>query len=201
MCPKDSVHFRCLHYGLNCNKSSSAGIRLLNNVHQRVLTNNRRIFTGTILNQRRDYYEILGVNKNASSAQIKRAYYQLAKKYHPDVNKNDPTAAKKFQSISEAYEVLCDANKRKQYDTWESTSEQMGGRTDTRSRSHEGFNQNWSYQSKVDPEELFKKAFGNTGYTINDFEKFAKSNFGFGKGPEKYTLKFDIFKISVVISK
>ncbi|KAK9752413.1 DnaJ domain [Popillia japonica] len=105
----------------------------------------------------RDYYEILGHNKNASSAQLKRAYYQLAKKYHPDVNKNDPTVAKKFQSISEAYKVLCDANKRKQYDTWESTSEQMGDKSDTRFPSHEGFNHNWSYQSKVDPEKLLKK--------------------------------------------
>lgn len=59
--------------------------------------------------QQRDYYEVLGVPRNASGKEIKKAYYQLAKKFHPDVNKNDPTAEKKFTEVSEAYEVrdLC----------------------------------------------------------------------------------------------
>ncbi|KAG7153477.1 DnaJ subfamily A member 3-like [Homarus americanus] len=54
----------------------------------------------------RDYYDILGVSRNASLKDIKKAYYQLAKKYHPDVNKNDPGSQKKFTEVSEAYEVL-----------------------------------------------------------------------------------------------
>lgn len=54
---------------------------------------------------KKNYYEILGVAKNCSSKDIKKAYYQLAKKYHPDTNKSDPNAAKKFQEVSEAYEV------------------------------------------------------------------------------------------------
>lgn len=54
--------------------------------------------------QRKDYYEILGVSKNTSAKDIKKSYYQLAKKYHPDTNK-DPDSSKKFQEVSEAYEV------------------------------------------------------------------------------------------------
>lgn len=53
----------------------------------------------------RDYYEVLGVPRNASAKEVKKAYYQLAKKYHPDVNKNDPSSQKKFTEVSEAYEV------------------------------------------------------------------------------------------------
>jgi len=64
---------------------------------------------------RRDYYEILGVNKNASESEIKSAFRKLAKKYHPDVSK-EPDAAEKFKEAQEAYAVLSDDNKRKQYD-------------------------------------------------------------------------------------
>lgn len=54
---------------------------------------------------KKDYYKILGIAKNSSTKDIKKAYYNLAKKYHPDVNKNDPSAQTKFQEASEAYEV------------------------------------------------------------------------------------------------
>jgi preprotein translocase subunit Sec63 len=76
-------------------------------IHQ--LTDNfnhsRSIHLTKSLFQKKDYYGILGVNKNASSKEIKKAYYDLAKKYHPDRNKNDPNSSKKFQEVSEAYEV------------------------------------------------------------------------------------------------
>ena len=65
---------------------------------------------------KRDYYEVLGVSKNASDAEIKKAYRALAKKYHPDMNPGDKEAEKKFKEASEAYAVLSDAEKRRQYD-------------------------------------------------------------------------------------
>jgi molecular chaperone DnaJ len=66
--------------------------------------------------QKRDYYEVLGVERNADDATIKKAYRQLAKKYHPDMNPGDAEAEKKFKEASEAYAVLSDADKRRQYD-------------------------------------------------------------------------------------
>lgn len=65
---------------------------------------------------KRDYYEVLGVDKSADDAAIKRAYRELAKKYHPDMNPGDATAEAKFKEASEAYAILSDAEKRKQYD-------------------------------------------------------------------------------------
>ena len=64
----------------------------------------------------KDYYQILGVEKNASQDEIKSAYRKLAKKYHPDLNKDNPDAADKFKEVNEAYEVLGDEKKRQNYD-------------------------------------------------------------------------------------
>ncbi len=66
--------------------------------------------------QKRDYYEVLGIDRNADDGAIKKAYRQLAKKYHPDMNPGDAEAEKKFKEASEAYSVLSDAEKRRQYD-------------------------------------------------------------------------------------
>lgn len=66
--------------------------------------------------QKRDYYEVLGVDKSADDAAIKKAYRQLAKKYHPDMNPGDAEAEKKFKEASEAYAVLSDPEKKRQYD-------------------------------------------------------------------------------------
>ena len=66
--------------------------------------------------QKRDYYEVLGVDKNADEATLKKAYRALAKKYHPDMNPGDAEAEKKFKEASEAYAVLSDPEKKRQYD-------------------------------------------------------------------------------------
>ena len=66
----------------------------------------------------RDFYEILGVDKSASDDEIKSAYRKLAKKYHPDLNKDNPEAATKFKEVNEAYEVLSDETKRANYDAY-----------------------------------------------------------------------------------
>src|ERR1700704_6364305 len=66
--------------------------------------------------QFRDYYETLGVSKTATDDEIKRAFRKLARKHHPDVNKDKATAEEKFKQLNEAYEVLGDPAKRKKYD-------------------------------------------------------------------------------------
>ncbi|MCK5037676.1 MAG: molecular chaperone DnaJ [Thermoplasmata archaeon] len=70
------------------------------------------------MSDKRDYYEVLGVDKKAEKDEIKKAYRKLAKKYHPDLNKDNKAAEEKFKEVSEAYEVLADAEKRGRYDSY-----------------------------------------------------------------------------------
>jgi len=96
-----------------------------------------------------EYYDILGISKSASSDEIKKAYRKLALKYHPDKNNGDKESEKKFKEISEAYAVLSDAEKRKQYDTYGSA----------------GFHQRYSREdifSNFDINDILKQfGFGN----------------------------------------
>ncbi|MGC8496699.1 MAG: molecular chaperone DnaJ [Thermoplasmata archaeon] len=103
----------------------------------------------------RDYYEILGVSKTASKDEIKRAYRELAKKYHPDLNPNNKKEAEeKFKEISEAYEVLMDDDKRQKYDQYGEEGIKFGS---------QGFD--WSnfthYEDISDLFNQFFKGFGN----------------------------------------
>ena len=68
------------------------------------------------MSQKRDYYDVLGVSKNASESEIKSAYRKLALKYHPDRNPDDASAEEKFKEINEAYSVISDPDKRARYD-------------------------------------------------------------------------------------
>ena len=75
-----------------------------------------------------DYYKTLGVSRNASQADIQKAYRELARKYHPDMNPDDKSATKKFQQIQRAFDVLNNPEKREMYDRYGSSFETMGGR-------------------------------------------------------------------------
>lgn len=76
---------------------------------------------------KRDYYEVLGISKNASETEIKKAFRQLAKKYHPDANPGNAEAEKKFKEVNEAYEVLSDADKKAKYDQFGHAAFEAGG--------------------------------------------------------------------------
>src|ERR1700680_1269220 len=79
----------------------------------------------------KNYYDILGVAKDATEGDIKKSYRRLAKRYHPDVNKGDKQAEEKFKEVSEAYEVLSDKEKRKQYDMFGAYGPQAGAGYDS----------------------------------------------------------------------
>ncbi|MBR5538736.1 MAG: molecular chaperone DnaJ [Clostridia bacterium] len=76
---------------------------------------------------KRDYYEVLGVDKSAGASEIKKAYYKLAKQYHPDVNPGDAEAEKKFKEINEAYAILSDEEKKAKYDQYGHAAFENGG--------------------------------------------------------------------------
>ena len=110
---------------------------------------------------KRDFYEVLGVDKNASDAEIKSAYRKLAKKYHPDVSK-EPDAAEKFKEIGEAYSVLGDAQKRKTYDQFGSAAFEQGGAGAGGFGGFEGFG---GFQgADVDLNDIFSDFLGGFGF-------------------------------------
>uniref|UniRef100_A0A803NAT2 Uncharacterized protein n=1 Tax=Chenopodium quinoa TaxID=63459 RepID=A0A803NAT2_CHEQI len=97
-----------------CNKNVLDNMWLHHGVSNGVFGAIRLIHGSAVMSK--DYYDILGVSKNATQSEIKKAFYALAKKYHPDMNKDDPNADKKFQEINKAHEVLKDEQERAAYD-------------------------------------------------------------------------------------
>ncbi|MCI4393334.1 hypothetical protein PGIGA_G00156300 [Pangasianodon gigas] len=110
----------------------------------------RTFHSSSVCHEQQDLYSVLGIPRTATQKEIKKAYYQLAKKYHPDTNPDDPQAKEKFAKLAEAYEVLSDEVKRKQYDTYGSAGPSASG----------AGQQYWRSETTVDPEELFRKIFG-----------------------------------------
>ncbi len=111
---------------------------------------------------KRDYYEVLGINKSASKDEIRSAYRKLAKKYHPDIN-HEPDAPKKFEEIQEAYDVLSDDNKRAQYDQFGMAAFSQGAST---GGAGNPFGQGFSSQGfgDVDLGDIFNSFFGGSPF-------------------------------------
>src|SRR2546422_10051038 len=108
---------------------------------------------------KRDYYEVLGVERTAAAEEIKRAYRKLAVKFHPDKNPNDPHAEEKFKELGEAYDVLMEPEKRAAYDRY----------------GHAAFAQDHAGPGAGgfhDPFDIFREAFGQAGGAGGIFEQF-----------------------------
>lgn len=104
--------------------------------------------------EKTDLYEVLGVSKNATEDEIRKAYRKLALKYHPDKNPDDASATEKFKKISEAYEILSDPEKRKEYDT--------GGMENVYAHGFQGFHSNEEIYSQFG--DIFADLFGQGGF-------------------------------------
>ena len=111
----------------------------------------------------KDYYKILGVDKNTSQNDIKKAYRKLAKKYHPDLNPDDNKAQEKFKGINEAYEVLGDADKKKKYDQFGGNADYSNGQNFDPSQYGFGGSHTYSSSGGDGFSDFFNMFFGGGG--------------------------------------
>lgn len=128
--------------------------------------------------QYKDYYSILGIDKNATQDDVKKAYRKLAKKYHPDANPNDKKAEDKFKEVNEAYEVLGDAGKRKKYDTFGSEVNFQNGYDFDPSQYGFGNNVRYEYSagSGENYSDFFNSFFGGGGFDLGSIFGGAGTN-------------------------
>ncbi|MCR5400316.1 MAG: DnaJ domain-containing protein [Treponema sp.] len=122
----------------------------------------------------KDYYEILGVQKNATDDEIKKAYRKMALQYHPDKNPGDKTAEAKFKEINDAYQVLSDPSKRKNYDMYGSSDDSY------QSAYHNAYNSSRSYDSSYQNsyyENPFEEAFSGSDSFWQTFYSSEKNRY------------------------
>ncbi len=121
----------------------------------------------------KDYYAVLGVAKTATQAEIKKQYRKLAVKYHPDKNPDNASAEKKFKEISEAYEVVGDAEKRKKYDelgaNWKQYEQFQNSGFGGQRRSYQSGQQGRSFSGGGGFSDFFEAFFGGSGFGGADF--------------------------------
>lgn len=133
--------------------------------------------------QKRDYYEVLGVNKSATDAEIKKAYRKLAKKYHPDMNKDNPKAEDLFKVVTEAYEVLSDKEKRKLYDQFgHAAFDEGAGQGGAYGAGGQGFGSGAGGFGGFGGQGFRGGFSGGGGFGNSSFGGFGSGNFGGGSG-------------------
>lgn len=133
--------------------------------------------------QKRDYYEVLGVNKSATDAEIKKAYRKLAKKYHPDMNKDNPKAEELFKEVTEAYEVLSDKEKRKLYDQFgHAAFDEGAGQGGAYGAGGQGFGSGAGGFGGFGGQGFRGGFSGGGGFGNSGFGGFGSGNFGGGGG-------------------
>lgn len=165
---------------------------------ERCATHLKYFHVSSCVFNKRSHYEVLGVQKNASDKEIKTAYFNLAKKYHPDTNPGDPNSAKKFQEVSEAYNILSNADSRKNYDFFgNSDFQQRNPFSSHRKDSQYTGNTNYQYyyRNQVSPEEA-AKMFQSI---LKEFEKMSRQPNFVVTNNSKYAQKHPIR--SAIINK
>ena len=136
----------------------------------------------------KDYYSILGVSRNATDEELKKAYRKLALKWHPDRNKdNKKEAEEKFKEISQAYEVLSDKEKRQVYDQYGEEGLNMGATPGSAPGGAGGGNYS-SFFSGFDPSDLFRQFFG-TANAQEAYDQYGNDE-GFGGLPRGVHVSF-----------